>query len=422
MKRAAIGLLTGALLLGSVSPVCAAPLNDESVQDMAWRKVFQEPLQTLSGNVQGLCSTEDYIIMIENVADSSEFNDVVTAYYKNDHDADGNPVEQYSVARRVQEREWEHGNGMAYNPNTGEIYVALYTNTLDENIGSLYVMDPETLSYKRTIKVADGYNILGIAYLEEQDQYLIQTNIEADYSFKLLDSDFNIIEDYGPADISPGANTQDMCVVEDYIINSPCGGGELANIYSISGNYKVASVPVELEEDDCESFEIESFTELEPGHLLLTARKSSTDGWKYACFYETYLPVETPLEKAERLEAERKEQEAILEAEKRENALPEAMSAAALLLTRIQEDTLAYEKEIAEAEIQSTENAMFIQKVSSVKVIIPVLLAILLLGGGGIAAYAYHVQLERERRRRIRDRRRAVMELRLRDEMEAYAM
>ncbi len=58
-------------------------------------------------------------------------------------------------------------------------------------------MDPDTLQFKRQIKISDDYNILGIGYQEEQDRYIIQTNIEGGYSFKILDSDFQIVEDLG---------------------------------------------------------------------------------------------------------------------------------------------------------------------------------------------------------------------------------
>lgn len=411
MKRAAAGLLAGVLLAGSVLPVHAELLNDEKVvSNMTWKKVWQNPLQTASGNVQGLCSTEDYIIMIENVADNTGYHDVVTSYYKNDHDAQGNPVEQYSIARQVQEREWEHGNGMAYNPNTGEIYVALYTNTIEENRGCLYVMDPETLAYKGTVKVADSYNILGIDYLDETDQYLIQTNADADYSFKLLDSEFNLVEDYGPADISPGANSQDLCVVEDYIINSPCGGGFNTNVYSISGNRKVATIPLTPQEEDMHDLEIESFTELEPGHLLMVARKSAFDGWKYACFYETYLPVETLAEKTARLEEE-----------ERAEKLVDAQAVTAALMTVIKEDTDRFELEELENMEPAGSAAGIAAEILSVNVMGKAIVVFVMAAGLSMAAYAYHIQLERKRRRRTYNRRRAVMELQLQEELEMYA-
>lgn len=173
-------------------------------------------------------------------ADNAETLDIVSAYYRYDKDADGNPVEQYSLANRVQEREWEHGNGMTYNRRTNEIYVSLYTNTIEENRGCLYVMDPDTLGYKRTIKVADDYNILGIDYIEKTDQYIIQTNVDGGYSFKILDRNFQVIDDLGEfKDSTVGTNFQDCIVSEDYIITFPLtldmGIGDYFSIYSIEG-------------------------------------------------------------------------------------------------------------------------------------------------------------------------------------------
>ena len=56
-------------------------------------------------------------------------------------------------------------------------------------------MDPETLGYKRTVKVAEDYNILSIDYMEASDQYVIQTDAQDGYSFKILNSDFELVEE-----------------------------------------------------------------------------------------------------------------------------------------------------------------------------------------------------------------------------------
>ena len=111
----------------------------EAFDGLSWELVHEEELH--GGVIQSMCVTDNYIICIENMADNAETFDIVSAYYRYDKDADGNPVEQYSLANRVQEREWEHGNGMTYNRRTNEIYVSLYTNTIEENRGCLYVMD-----------------------------------------------------------------------------------------------------------------------------------------------------------------------------------------------------------------------------------------------------------------------------------------
>ena len=161
-----------------------------------WEQVFEENLIGSVGVVQSICATDDYIICIENTGENQD-PDVVSAYYKNKVDKDGNPVEQYSLAKRVNDMNWEHVNGIAYNPGKNEIYVALYTNIDPENRGCLYVMDPDTLGYKGKIKISDNYNILGIDYKEDTDQYIIQTNVDDGYSFKILNSEFQLVDELG---------------------------------------------------------------------------------------------------------------------------------------------------------------------------------------------------------------------------------
>ena len=58
-------------------------------------------------------------------------------------------------------------------------------------------MDADTLQYKSKLQIASDYNILGIDYDEENDRYVIQTDAAGGYSFKILDSSFQIIEDLG---------------------------------------------------------------------------------------------------------------------------------------------------------------------------------------------------------------------------------
>ena len=166
-QRRYIGIILVILMLCIPMTGSAEIAGPEVFENLVWEQVFQDDLH--GGVVQSVCVTENYIITIENMADNAEVRDIVSAYYRKDTDEAGNPVTPYTLAKRVEEREWEHGNGMTYNPKTHEIYVALYTNTLPENRGCLYVMDPETLGYKRTVKVAEDYNILSIDYIEASD-------------------------------------------------------------------------------------------------------------------------------------------------------------------------------------------------------------------------------------------------------------
>ena len=169
--RSLAGMILGFLLLAWMSKTCYAEIADVTAfENLEWKKVHEEALIAPQGVVQSICATKNYIICIENTNDAQDTPDTVSAYYKNDTDADGNPVEQYSLALRNTDNNWEHGNGMAYNQAKEEIYVAPYTSQNPENRGCLFVMDANTLAYKGKIKISDDYNILGIGYFVDENQ------------------------------------------------------------------------------------------------------------------------------------------------------------------------------------------------------------------------------------------------------------
>ena len=299
LLRILLFLLMVGVMIGSVChavPVRAEVTGEEAFEDMDWEVVYREDVVKDTGVVQSICATDQYIVIIENTADNSEVNDTVSAYYRYDHDADGNPVEQYSLAKRVQDSEWEHGNGMTYNPKTNEIYVALYTSLVEGNEGSLYVMDPETLEYKRTIHVEDGYNILGIDYVEDKDQYVIQTNASAEYSMKILNADFEVEEDLGPVDTTPGINYQDLCVCEDYVLLSPLSNTsagdntDYINIYSLSQKKVIMTEILEPDVPVGSGTELESICNLGNGEFLIIENVRESSGYRYFQFYETKVP------------------------------------------------------------------------------------------------------------------------------------
>lgn len=284
------GILCLFMLMGSVSH--AEVTGDEAFSALNWEFLYEDQM---FGSVQSICATEDYIITIDNVSDNPEDPDIVSAYYKNDTNEYGQSVQKYGLAKRVINRCWEHGNGMAYNPNTHEIYVALYTNAIPENRGCIYVMNPDTLEYKRTIKVSDDYNLLGIAYKEDTNQYVIQTNAEGGYSFKILDENFQLAEDLGEyAETSKGPNFQDMAVDGDYIMNFPLtlnmGIGEYLNVYSISRKALVAMPQIEFGMENIKACEPESLCQIEPGVYLAAINVVEADGMKKNRFYRLELP------------------------------------------------------------------------------------------------------------------------------------
>lgn len=296
MKQKLIWAAIAIAVLLTLSKVdCQAEIaGDDAFSHITWQQVFEEELLKPAGVVQSICATKDYIITIENTAENQE-PDVVSAYYKNNVDKDGNPVRQYSLAKRVTDTNWEHGNGMAYNPNTNEIYVALYTDLNPENRGCLFVMDPDTLQYKRKIKISNDYNVLGIGYKKDTNQYVIQTNIEGGYSFKILDSDFQVAEDLGQyANTAKGNNFQDLAVNGDYILNFPLtlnlGIGDYLHVYSISRKAMIADPKLDFHFENITEDEPESLCEIEPGVFLAAVNVVDTAGQRKIRFYKMELP------------------------------------------------------------------------------------------------------------------------------------
>lgn len=290
-------IISMAFLWALLNPfVCHAEIaSDTAFENAVWEKVAEYPRQSPVGVVQSMCVTEDYIICMENYDDATDDPDIISAYYRNNVDENGNPVVQYSLVKHVAERDYEHANGMAYNPNTGEILVSLYTSKHEENRGCLFVMDAKTLTYKDKIKISDSYNILGIGYNEETNQYVIQTNVEGGYSFKILDENFQIIEDLGEyAGTAKGDNFQDLCVSGDYIINFPLtlnmGIGDYINQYSISRRTLVSDPQLNFNFENVISDEPESICEVEPGVFLAAVNVTEGDGSLKLYLYKTTVP------------------------------------------------------------------------------------------------------------------------------------
>lgn len=262
--------------------------------DSNWQYLFTAD-SVNGGLIQSICLTNDYLITIENVADGAETLDIVSAYYRNDTDAYGNPVERFSLANRVQAEEWEHGNGMAYNPNTNEIYVSLYTNTIPENRGCIYVMDPDTLTRKGTIKITDDFNILAIDYDQANDRYFIQTNADYAFSIMVLDSQFQIIEDFGAEPADPGYNFQDFCLAGDYLLEFPLTWGmnigEFMMAYSVSERAVVDTIQLFFGElPDEQYIEPESLARLDDTGFIIAVNATNYDNYRRCLFYRVEFP------------------------------------------------------------------------------------------------------------------------------------
>lgn len=301
------GLYLGLILcltLGMSMESFAASIAGEGAfyGNLTWEKILEETVQTKSGVVQSICATEDYIICLENSGDTSKENDIAYAYYKNDVDPDGNPVEQYSLAFINDSFDWEHCNGMCYNPDKREIYVALYTNNTKENKGCVYVMDPDTLDYKGKLKLIDDSNILGIGYDKKHGRYVIQTNADESYSIKILDGDFVLQKSFDAVDLGLGSNSQDMCVCGNYVINFPLtfdkeGQGSYMNVYSIEGETVedlalplVKAVPMDIEAKGTTKVEPESICEVEDGVFIATVNIMDNNKKRKFAWYKIELP------------------------------------------------------------------------------------------------------------------------------------
>lgn len=291
-----------ALLSGICSTITAEAgiAEDDAFAGAKWEKIIEDTIEGEQGVVQSMCATEHYIVCMENTGDQTDAPDIIKAYYRNSVDENGNPVEQYSLAKRVADKNYEHSNGMAYNPKTGEIAVALYTNNDEQNRGCIYLMDAQTFAYKGKVQISDQYNILGIDYDEENDRYLIQTNVDGGYSFKILDNQFRIIEDLGEyIGTAKGDNFQDLCVSGDYIINFPLtlflGIGDYINMYSISRRALVSDSQLDFQFEGVSYDEPEGICELEPGVFAAAVNVGYEDGRRTICIYKTMVPYDIPM-------------------------------------------------------------------------------------------------------------------------------
>lgn len=269
----------------------AAPFADAS-----WEMVAEYPLLGSTGVVQSVCATEDYIICIENYNDLTTDPDVVSAYYKNDTDKDGNPVTQYSLALQVQDADYAHANGMAYNPVTHEILVSGYSSPDASNFGCIFRLDPDTLEQKERVQISDSYNILGIGYLPSTGGYLIQTDTNGGYSFKILDASFQVVDDWGtyPFDFYM-ENFQDLCVSGDLFFIFPLtmhlGIGNFLQTYSISQKTLLSDDAVDFGfSNDIVSNEPEGLCETNPGEFIAIVNLQKSDGTRLLRLYRTRVP------------------------------------------------------------------------------------------------------------------------------------
>lgn len=248
--------------VGSVCPIRAkADIYDVSDLIYAdWEAIGELEISSARGWPQSICVTDKYIVCLINGAASEAVPDTLVAFNKED----------YSYAFEVTERDYEHGNGMTYNYRTNEIYIMPGPCLDKANAGNFYVVDADTLYYKRTFKSPSEQNFGGIEYLEDTDQYVVSGGDGS--KFRLLDSNFEILEEIAPRTRPQGSTYQDFCVTGDYII-SPCydGSTKVDNyfvVYSLSQKKYLNTFYADLPGEDSKK-EIESLCEIEPGKIML---------------------------------------------------------------------------------------------------------------------------------------------------------
>lgn len=292
-----LALFLGIFLFLTHPMLCQAGFaSNTPFAGVSWEMVAEYPLLGSTGVVQSVCATEDYIICIENYNDLTTDPDVVSAYYKNDTDKDGNPVTQYSLALQVQDADYAHANGMAYNPVTHEILVSGYSSPDASNFGCIFRLDPDTLQQKERVQISDSYNILGIDYLPSTGGYLIQTDTNGGYSFKILDASFQVVDDWGtyPFDFYM-ENFQDLCVSGDLFFIFPLtmhlGIGNFLQTYSISQKTLLSDDAVDFGfSDDIVSNEPEGLCETNPGEFIAIVNLQKSDGTRLLRLYRTRVP------------------------------------------------------------------------------------------------------------------------------------
>ena len=368
--------------------------SDRAFDGAVWEKIIEDDIEAAEGVVQSMCVTDYYIIMMENVAEDGTTPDVIKAYYRYDHDENGQPVERYSLAKRVQDMCYEHCNGMAFNPNTREIVVALYTSYNAENRGCVFLLDADTLEFKGRMKISDDYNILGIDYDQTEDCYYIQTNADGGYTFKKLDSQFQIIDDYGTMEgYSKGTNFQDLCVSGDYIINLPLtlnmGIGDYINMYSISRRVMVSDTQMNFNFEGVSADEPESICELEPGLFAVTVTQSYADGRRTVAVYKTMVPYNFPA----------------ADIQKSTEPISEDVSTPEIVASEKQEDQHVISTPVKQ-KISSLAKLKSKIKLPSVKQVLKVVLLLVVAIVIFLAFYMRLIAIRRERQRKLEKARR----------------
>ena len=212
---------------------------------------------------QSICVTDKYIVrLIDGAARGSNPGYADRVFNEDD----------YSYAFEVTERDYQHGNGMTYNSKTNEIYVMPGPCLDKENEGNIYLVDADTLHWKRTFQSSSGQTFRRDRV---SGKYRSVRGIrrKRKFEFRLMNSNFEILKIIAPRTKPPGSTYQDFCVTGDYII-SPCYDGEskVDNyfvIYSLSQGEYLNTFYADLPGDDGRKRKSNPSVRIEPGKIML---------------------------------------------------------------------------------------------------------------------------------------------------------
>lgn len=283
LTRVVCLILLVSIFIGLPVTVKADQIKNADVFSTAgWDCVTSWRVEADKGSVQSMCETSQYIVCFQDGEEGKA--DTLVAFDRN----------TYERLFEVREMNYEHGNGMTYNPQTNEIYIAPYNTKEEENKGVIFAVDAHTLKFKRRIQVTDGsWNVASIEYAEDRHQYVIQTTRQRDYAFLLLDENFQEVDYLFPGDRSADNIFQDFCVSGDFIISLPYGrmhetGQNLGvQVYSISQRRYMGNYPI-VAPGTGSVFEPQSICQSDAGKILVVIFLS---GKAQMAIYESYVPV-----------------------------------------------------------------------------------------------------------------------------------
>jgi hypothetical protein len=272
----AILLILGLVCLPMLTIKCYAGIKDATVfQDVTWHYQGETGIFSDSGWLQSMCSTPNYIICLENSSNKESTPDTLMAFYRNDTDENGNPVQKYSLAKTMTEMDYEHGNGMTYNPNTNEILIVGSTPLNEANRGLVYIVDADTLKFKRSVRLTSTYKLLGIAYYEDQNCYIVQyfNDGYTDSFFVKVDADtFAQVGDIIPVKMWNNIRHQDFCISGDYLISlaftNNVSNSNVMHIYDLTTGSFMAGYALNINGSGG-FIEPESICELSPGEIMI---------------------------------------------------------------------------------------------------------------------------------------------------------